>query len=114
NMPLIAQVIPASGDSSPKTLPPTASLLDLGANNLVLMAFKQAEDSPNEWILRCYECHGEEAQLNVQGALGLELGQRVDLLERSTDAQTTKGQTATVRPWEIASFRVSGQPSAVS
>jgi len=44
----------------------------------------------------------------------LELGQRVDLLERSTDAQTTKGQTATVRPWEIASFRVSGQQSAVS
>jgi len=56
--------------------------------------------------LRCYECHGEEAQLNFQSDLGLELGERVDLLERSTDPQTTQGQTATVRPWEIASFRV--------
>ncbi|XGV96341.1 MAG: alpha-mannosidase [Leptolyngbya sp. BL-A-14] len=106
NMPLIAQVIPTSGDDRPKTLPPTASLLDLGADNLVLMAFKQSEDSPDEWVLRCYECHGEEAQLNLQSDLGLELGQRVDLLERSTEAQTTKGQTVTVRPWEIVSFKV--------
>ncbi|XHX76315.1 MAG: alpha-mannosidase [Stenomitos frigidus ULC029] len=118
NMPLIAQVIPTSGDDRPKTLPPTGSLLDLGADNLVLMAFKQSEDSPDEWILRCYECHGEPAQLNFQSDLGLELGERVDLLERSTDVQTTKGQTVTVRPWEIASFKVkqsatSGQPSVL-
>ena len=105
NMPLLAQVIPANGDSSPN-LPPTASLLDLGADNLVLMAFKQSEDSPDEWVLRCYECHGEEAQLNLQSDLGLELGERVDLLERSIDPQTTQGQTATVHPWEIASFKV--------
>ncbi|WP_245939707.1 alpha-mannosidase [Stenomitos frigidus] len=114
NMPLMAQVIPANGDDRPQTLPPTASLLDLGADNLVLMAFKQSEDSPDEWILRCYECHGEDAQLTFHSDLGLELGERVDLLERSTDLQTTKGQTATVRPWEIASFRVSSQQSAVS
>ena len=105
NLPLLAQVIPVDGDSS-KTLPPTASLLDLGADNLVLMAFKQSEDSPDEWILRCYECHGEDAQLAFQSALGLELEERVDLLERSINPQTTQGQTATVHPWEIASFRV--------
>ena len=105
NLPLLAQVIPVDGDSS-KTLPPTASLLDLGADNLVLMAFKQSEDSPDEWVLRCYECHGEDAQLAFQSALGLELEERVDLLERAIDPQTTQGQTATVRPWEIASFRV--------
>jgi alpha-mannosidase len=70
------------------------------------MAFKQSEDSPDEWILRCYECHGEDAQLNFQSDLGLELGERVDLLERSTDPQTAQGQAATVRPWEIASFKV--------
>jgi len=106
NMPLIAQVIPPSGDDRPKTLPPTASLLDLGAENLVLMAFKQSENSQDEWVLRCYECHGEEAQLNLQSDLGLELGQRVDLLEQAIDPQTTKGQTVTVHPWEIASFKV--------
>ncbi|HEY9895872.1 MAG TPA: glycoside hydrolase family 38 C-terminal domain-containing protein, partial [Candidatus Sericytochromatia bacterium] len=82
NMPLIAQVISANGDSSPKTLPPTASLLDLGAENLVLIAFKQSEDSPDEWVLRCYECHGEEAQLTFQSDLDLALEQPLDLLER--------------------------------
>ncbi len=106
NMPLMAQVIPTSGDDRPKTLPPTASLLDLGADNLVLMAFKQSEDSTDEWVLRCYECHGEEAQLNFQSDLGLELGERVDLLERAIDPQTVEGQTTTVRPWEIVSFKV--------
>ncbi|MBD2076709.1 alpha-mannosidase [Phormidium sp. FACHB-592] len=117
NMPLIAQVIAASGDDRPKTLPPTASLLDLGAENLVLMAFKQSEDAPDEWILRCYECHGEPAQLTFQSDLDLALEQPVDLLERPTTAQTTQGQTATVHPWKIASFKVkrsatSGQVSA--
>ncbi len=106
NMPLLATVIPANEDSSSRTLPPTASLLNLGADNLVLMAFKQSEDSPDEWVMRCYESHGEDAQLNFQSDLPLQLEERVDLLERSTDPQTTQGQTATVRPWEIASFKV--------
>ena len=73
NMPLLAQVIPANEDSSPN-LPPTASLLDLGADNLVLMAFKQSEDAPDEWILRCYECHGEEAQTKPPERSGFGVG----------------------------------------
>ena len=124
NMPLRSQVIPANGDDRPKTLPPTASLLDLGADNLVLMAFKQSEDSPDEWILRCYECHGEEVQLAFHSDLNLKLDERVDVLERPTVAQPTVAQptvaqprdeqSITVRPWEIASFRVRHQQSAVS
>ncbi len=107
NMPLQAIVIPASASSDSKTLPPTGSLLNLGADNLVLMAFKQSEDAPDEWILRCYECHGEEAQLNLQSDLNLKLGDQVDLLERSIHSDTSHGQTATVHPWKIASFKVS-------
>ncbi|HEY9897396.1 MAG TPA: glycosyl hydrolase-related protein, partial [Candidatus Sericytochromatia bacterium] len=81
------------------------------------IAFKQSEDSPDEWVLRCYECHGEEAQLTFQSDLDLALEQPLDLLERPTTAQTTQGQTATVHPWKIASFKVkrsatSGQLSA--
>ncbi|MBW4693457.1 MAG: hypothetical protein KME27_17060 [Lyngbya sp. HA4199-MV5] len=106
NMPLMAQVIPTSEDDRPKTLPPTASLLDLGADNLVLMAFKQSEDSPDEWILRCYECHGEAAQLNVQSDLGLALGERVDVLERSTHSEPSQATDTKIQPWEIASFKV--------
>jgi alpha-mannosidase len=106
NMPMQAIVIPENKDSHPKTLPPTGSLLSLGADNLVLTAFKQSEDSSDEWILRCYECHGESAQLNLQSELNLKLEGQVDLLERSTPSETVQGQTATVHPYEIASFKV--------
>jgi alpha-mannosidase len=46
----------------------------------VLMAFKQSEDDSNVWILRCYECHGEEAKLELNSDLGLAISQPVDVL----------------------------------
>ena len=45
------------------------------------MAFKPSEDNPQQLILRCYECHGEIAELSLQSNLGLYLGNEVDLLE---------------------------------
>jgi len=106
NMPL--QVVELSVDevNSDGKLPPVASLLDLGHENLMLMALKLAEDSEHEWILRCYECHGEDAQLNLNSDLNLQLAQRVDGLERSQSDKTTQGQIASIRPWEIATFKV--------
>jgi len=56
--------------------------------------------------LRCYECHGEEAQLNFQSDLGLELGERVDLLERSPHSDPSHAPETIVKPWSIASFKV--------
>jgi alpha-mannosidase len=88
------------------TLPPVGSLLDLGAENLVLMALKQSEDAPDEWILRCYECHGEEAQLNLSSDLNLRIETAVDLLEQPIGEPITKGQPIAVRPWEIVSFKL--------
>ncbi|NEO60202.1 MAG: hypothetical protein F6J98_07080, partial [Moorea sp. SIO4G2] len=32
---------------------------------LILMALKQSEDIPDQWILRCYESHGESANLSL-------------------------------------------------
>ena len=107
NMPLQAIVIPASESSNSKPLPPTGSLLNLGADNLVLMALKQSENAADEWILRCYECHGESAQLNFQSDLNLKLEGQVDLLERAIDSETIQGQPITIQPWKIASFKVS-------
>ncbi|MEX0269301.1 alpha-mannosidase [Leptolyngbyaceae cyanobacterium UHCC 1019] len=92
--------------AQPGTLPPVGSLLDLGAENLVLMALKQAEDAPDEWILRCYECHGEEAQLNLSSDLNLKIETAVDLLEQPIGEPITKGQPIAVRPWEIVSFKL--------
>ncbi|WP_414544573.1 alpha-mannosidase [Nostoc sp. CCY0012] len=78
------------------------SFLDLAAENLILMALKPAEDNPQQLILRCYECHGETAELSLQSDLEMSLGDTVDLLERSS----SQPQSLTIQPWKIASFQV--------
>ncbi|MEH2048333.1 alpha-mannosidase [Nostoc sp.] len=83
------------------------SLLDLSAENLILMALKPSEDNPQQLILRFYECHGETAELSLQSDLGLNLGDRVDLLERSSNTEfSSRQQNLTIEPWKIASFQV--------
>ncbi|MBD2507264.1 alpha-mannosidase [Nostoc muscorum FACHB-395] len=83
------------------------SFLDLSAENLILMALKPSEDDPQQLILRCYECHGETAELSLQSNLGLNLGDTVDLLERSSTTEFSSGQQLlTIQPWKIASFKV--------
>ncbi|MEH2348380.1 MAG: alpha-mannosidase [Nostoc sp.] len=83
------------------------SFLDLSAENLILMALKPSEDNPQELILRCYECHGETAELSLQTDLGLHLGDTVDFLERSSNTEFSSGQQIlTIQPWKIASFKV--------
>ncbi|MBW4518319.1 MAG: alpha-mannosidase [Scytolyngbya sp. HA4215-MV1] len=84
----------------------------LGANNLVIMAFKQAEDADDEWILRGYECHGATAQINCQNELNLNLITSTDLLERSIPQEKLAGTTITVHPWQIFSLRLRS-PSAI-
>ncbi len=102
NQPLQAKVVRPNSDGR---LPPVGSLLDLGADNLVLTAFKRAEDDPNTYILRCYECHGETTPLGFKSDLGLQLGPRVDLLEREVT-----NDSAAILPWQIASFQVVRSP----
>ncbi|MCC5642345.1 alpha-mannosidase [Nostoc sp. CHAB 5824] len=81
--------------------------LDLSAENLILMALKPSEDKPQQLILRCYECHGETAELSLQSDLGLNLGDTVDLLERSSTTEFSSGQQIlTIQPWKIASFKI--------
>ena len=116
------------------SLPSCGSFLNLSADNLILMAFKQAEDNTQQWILRCYECHGETANLSLQNSLGLKLTEAVDLLEHPINnsqpkhsqpkhsqtkySQTKYSQTKysqllsaqpnlTIQPWKIATFKVS-------
>ncbi|MBE8989312.1 alpha-mannosidase [Nostoc sp. LEGE 12450] len=83
------------------------SFLNLSAENLILMALKPSEDDPQQLILRCYECHGETAKLSLQSNLGLNLGDTLDLLERSSTTKFSSGQQIlTIQPWKIASFKV--------
>ncbi|MEH2274980.1 MAG: alpha-mannosidase [Nostoc sp.] len=81
--------------------------LDLSAENLILMALKPSEDDPQQLILRCYECHGETAELSLQSDLGLNLRDTVDLLERFSSTEfSSQQQILTIQPWKIASFKV--------
>lgn len=107
NLPLQVMTISTPEQTLEKTLPPSGSLLNLEAENLVLMALKPTEDQSNAWILRCYECHGEAAPLQVSSdVLNLKLEDSVDLLERPVEAAIAQGQTPTISPWKIASFRI--------
>jgi alpha-mannosidase len=79
---MLVKVLPKLEKNRHKTLPAVGKFLDLSAENLVLMAFKQSEYDSNVWILRCYECRGEEAKLELKSDLGLAISQPVDLLEQ--------------------------------
>ncbi|GAX36275.1 alpha-mannosidase [Nodularia sp. NIES-3585] len=89
---------------NPKTLSSSAgvSFLNLSAENLILMAFKPSEDNSQQLILRCYECHGEIAELSLQSDLGLYLGNESDLLEFNS----SEPQNLTIQPKKIATFQV--------
>ncbi|MEG3850254.1 glycoside hydrolase family 38 C-terminal domain-containing protein, partial [Microcoleus sp. herbarium19] len=108
NLPLLVKVLPKLEENCRQTLPAVGKLLDLSAENLVLMAFKQSEDNPNLWILRCCECHGEEAKLELNSDLGLAVSQPVDLLEQPVNLpqRSDDGKTFQILPWKIASFAV--------
>ena len=116
NLPMQVMVCPPVKEHSKRHLPPVGQLLDLSAENLILMAFKQSEADPQQWILRCYECHGEEAQLKLQSNLSLAIDHSVDLLERpsQTPEKLADRQTFKILPWKIASFAVSALKNKIS
>ncbi|MEG4492877.1 alpha-mannosidase [Microcoleus sp. D3_18_C4] len=108
NLPLLVKVLPQLGENRNKNLPPIGKFLDLSADNLVLMAFKQSEDDSNVWILRCCESEGKEAVLKFNSDLGLEIVEPVDLLERPANLseKLPEGGGFKIEPWKIASFAV--------
>ncbi len=109
NQPLQVRILPPSREAVDKSLPPVGCFLELGAENLILMALKQSEDNAEQWILRCYECHGAAAELSLQGEGGLAIAQMVDLLER--DLPLPNPQTSQISPWQIVSFKCQKKPA---
>ncbi|WP_138502412.1 alpha-mannosidase [Nostoc sp. PA-18-2419] len=109
NIPLQVILNPVNTQHSTLNTQHSASFLDFSSQNLILMALKPAEDNPQQLILRCYECHGETAELCLQSDLGMSLGNTVDLLERSPTTVpefSSEQQILTIQPWKIASFKV--------
>ena len=94
-------VFPQATISSQKELPTVGKLLDLSAENLILMAVKPGED--NGLILRCYECQGDWATIDLTGDLGLKIAHLTDLLERK---QPGLNPLQEIKPWQIATFKI--------
>lgn len=108
NLPLLVKVLPQLGKNQNKSLPAVGKFLDLSAENLVLMAFKQSEEDSNVWILRCCESEGKEAVLELNSDLELEIVEPVDLLERPANLseKLPHARGFQIEPWKIASFAV--------
>ncbi len=87
------------------TLPPLATLLELKAENWMLIAIKQSENDRKKYILRGYEYQGESTEVTIGNTSditrGLCLGNRLDLLECPLEEQSSE-----IQPWAIASFEL--------
>ncbi|MDY6897863.1 MAG: alpha-mannosidase, partial [Cyanobacteriota bacterium] len=97
--------------SQTKTLKDKASFINISgqnsSQNLILMAFKQAEDNPQQWILRCYESNGDKAEFQLTSDIGLNVKESVDLLENPVpNSENSSESKFTIKPWKIASFTV--------
>jgi alpha-mannosidase len=102
NSPLqVLQLAPQSKTDVNRDLATTSSLIDLEADNLVLMAFKPSETLDQSWILRCYECHGGEGAIKLTGDLDLQIDRAVNLLEEVQSESLT-----VIKPWQIRSFGI--------
>ncbi len=103
NLPLQVITYPKTELSIPEKprLSPTGKFLELSPNNLILMAFKPAENQ--SWIMRCYECYGQPAKLSLKSDINLKIFQAVDILERKIEIA---GEILEIKPWEIRSFEV--------
>jgi alpha-mannosidase len=101
NLPLQAVFIDDLNDRP--ILPIQGKLLDLGADNLILMAFKLSENNDNTCVLRCYDSQGEEAHIGFESQLNLRIGPKINCLE---NVVKIANKYPTIRPWEIASFQL--------
>jgi alpha-mannosidase len=79
-------------------LPPVAQWLKFSVDNLILMSFKQSETSAQSWVMRVYECQGENAVIDWQNQLQLTIKESIDGLERAIDP------IEQISPWQIATW----------
>lgn len=108
NQPLLVRPIEVSHPTA--HLPPTGEFLNLSAQNLILMALKQSEENPNHSILRCYECHGQTATLELNDRWSI--SGAVNLLEEEIDPELFPNElnTPIISPWKISSFKILPKP----
>ena len=106
NMPLSAQIMPLiSEEKSYGKLPQVYRFLGWETKNLILIALKRSENNQS-WILRCYECLGKEAKLNLDSDAGLVIGKVVNLLEQDVSEPNIEfeSNSCEISAWKIVSF----------
>ncbi|MFM6407162.1 MAG: glycoside hydrolase family 38 C-terminal domain-containing protein, partial [Microcystis sp.] len=91
-------VIFITNSSRSNRLPPVAQWLKFSDDNLILMSFKQSETSARSWVMRVYECQGENAVIDWQNQLQLTIKESIDGLERAIDPMEQ------ISPWQIATW----------
>lgn len=101
----VLALAPESKTGVARDLTQTSSLIDLDADNLILMAFKPAETIDQGWVFRCYECHGREGKIKLTGDLDLKIDRMVNLLEQPAATSVDPA----IKPWQIRSFEVARQ-----
>jgi alpha-mannosidase len=79
---------------------PRSELLNLTADNLILMALKL--NNNQELIIRCYEAQGEVSSLKLASDLNLQLESLLDCLERN---QKVKPKNIIIKPFKIVTLK---------
>ncbi|NEP46162.1 MAG: alpha-mannosidase, partial [Okeania sp. SIO2H7] len=106
NLPLLPRVIDGiKWEEKEKFLPEKSCFLNLQAENLILMAFKQSEDCEQKWILRFYEAEGKEVEFELGSSLDLREIREVNLLEDSSvNSGEVEGRSLDILPWKVVSL----------
>ncbi|MFQ3678886.1 MAG: glycoside hydrolase family 38 C-terminal domain-containing protein [Pseudanabaenaceae cyanobacterium] len=80
--------------------------ITISAPNVLVSAFKPAEDQEGRWILRLYESHGQPTYAHVTLAWPLLRVQRCNLLEEAMDGVPAQanGFSVTLTPFAVETF----------
>jgi alpha-mannosidase len=103
NYPLLAH----STEKHTGSLPETLSFLSTKQNNVVVTAFKKAEDT-NDLIIRFYEWAGKSGDVGLQFSLPVQSALDVNLIEKPAGPLSVQARTVVVpaKPYEIRTVQV--------
>ncbi len=103
NTPLLSVLLDRDQQNQPgfNQLSPTGELLNLSADNLILMALKLS--SSQKLIMRCYEANGEAAILKLKSDLNFELDSSINCLETEKPEAETINE---IKPHKIVTFKL--------
>jgi len=92
------------------SLPAGKSFLSIDSPSVILSTLKRAEGSQEGWILRCWECKGEEAIAEFNLALPLRSVKKVNMLEQGLGEEIASARqgrfSVRLAPASIETYRL--------